>query len=141
MAEIKDQSQKEKETAVKNVIAVMLADGKIVPNEIKFLSTVCQRVGLSEKELKTILQNPQSIQFTPPKNPNNRMQELVDMVWMMLVDGQIDQREMDICIALATRLGFKPSAVGALVQHIVGELNRNKEKQQVNIDINTWLDE
>ena len=50
----KSQSQKERETAVKNVIAVMLADGKIDPNEMKFLSMVCQRAGVSEKELKNI---------------------------------------------------------------------------------------
>ena len=54
------QSQKETETAVKNVIAVMLADGKIDPNEMKFLSMVCQRAGVSEKELKSILQTPRA---------------------------------------------------------------------------------
>lgn len=138
---IKSQSQKERETAVKNVIAVMLADGKIDPNEMKFLSMVCQRAGISEKELKNILQKPQSIKFTPAKSPNDRMQQLIDMVWMMLADGQIDQREMDMCITLATHLGFKPSAVGALVQHIISELKRNREKQQVNIDLNSWLAE
>ena len=137
----KSQSQKERETAVKNVIAVMLADGKIDPNEMQFLSMVCRRVGLSEKELKGILQKPQSIKFTPAKSPNDRMQQLVDMVWMMLADGEIDQREMDMCITLATHLGFKPSAVGALVQHIIAELKKNREKQQVSIDINSWLDE
>ena len=137
----KSQSQQERETAVKNVIAVMLADGKIDPNEMKFLATVCQRAGLSEKELKNILQKPQSIKFTPAKSPNDRMQQLVDMVWMMLADGQIDQREMDMCITLATHLGFKPSAVGALVQHIISELKKNRAKQQVNIDLNSWLDE
>jgi hypothetical protein len=47
------------------------------------------------------------------------MQQLVDMIRIMLADGQIDQREIDLCITLATRMGFRPSQVTALVQHIM----------------------
>ena len=138
---LKSQSQKEKETAVKNLIAVMLSDGKIDPNEMKHLGIVCRRHGMSEKQLKEILKKPQSIKFTVPKEPNARMQQLIDMVWMMLADGQIDQREMDMCIALAMKMGFRPSVVPQLVQHIINEVKRNQQTQKVNVNINDWLDE
>lgn len=137
----KSQSQKEKETAVKNLIAVMLSDGEIDQNEMKHLGIVCRRHGISEKQLKEILSKPQSIKFTVPKEPNDRMQQLIDMVWMMLADGQIDQREMDMCITLATKMGFRPSAVTQLVQHIINEAKRNQQTKRVNVNINDWLDE
>jgi len=135
----KSQSQKEKETTVKNAIAVMLADERIDPNEMQLLSIICQRVGLSEKQFKAILQNPQSIEFTPAKNPNDRMQQLVDMVAMMMIDAEIDPREMEICIHLASKLGFRPSSVTGLVQHIINELEKSRGIQQVNVDVAAYL--
>lgn len=136
---LKSQSQKERETTVKNVIAVMLADGQMDPDEMRFLNAVCQRVGLSEKELKGVLKNPQNIEFTPAKNPNERMQQLIDIIGMMLSDGHIDSREMDICITLATKLGFKPSSVAALVQNIVNQAESSRGAQQVNINVDAFL--
>lgn len=136
---LKNQSQKERETTVKNVIAIMLADGHIDPEEMRFLGMVCQRVGLPEKELKSILKNPQSIEFTPAKAPQERMQQLIDIIGMMLADGHLDTREMDMCINLATRLGFKASAVTALVQQIVNQAQVSRGAQQVNINVNAFL--
>ena len=119
----------------------MLADGKIDPNEQKMLFMMCSKYGINEKQLTEIMKKPQNIKFTAAKEPNARMQQLVDMIWMMLADGQIDQREMDLCITLATQLGFRPSHVTALVQHIIKEIQRNRETQQVNVNIEDWLDE
>lgn len=136
---LKSQAQKENETTIKNAIAIMLADGQIDPNEMDFLITICQRVGLPEKQLKAILQNPQSIEFTPAKNSNERMQQLIDMVWMMMADGHIDAREMDVCITLAAKLGFKASTVGALVQHIINEIDRSRAARQVRVNIDAFL--
>lgn len=137
----KSQSQKERESAVKNLIAVMLSDGKIEDNEKVHLGRVCQRYGVTEKQLKEILQKPQGITFTVPESPNDRMQQLIDIVWMMMIDGHIDQREMDTCIALAVRMGFRPSAVPQLVQHIINEIKKQAQTQKVNVNVNDWLDE
>ena len=136
---IKSRSQKENETTVKNAVAVMLADGQIDPNEMKILVMICQRVGVSEKKLQTIIQNPQSIVFTPAKDPNDRLQQLIDMVAMMMADGDIDPREMDVCITLATRLGFRASAVPALVQHLINQIGQRRGTNQVNVNINAYL--
>jgi uncharacterized tellurite resistance protein B-like protein len=137
----KSQSQKEQESAIKNLIAVMLSDGRIDDNEMKYLGMVCGRYGITEKQLKEILQKPQNITFTVPKDANSRMQQLVDIVSMMMIDGDIDQREMDTCMALAMKMGFRPSAVSQLVQHIINEIKRNVQTRQVNVNINDWLDE
>lgn len=137
----KSQSQKEKESAVKNLIVVMLADGKIDDNEKVHLGRVCNRYGITPKQLEDILKKPQNIKFTVPQNPNDRMQQLIDIVWMMLIDGDIDQREMDVCITMATKMGFRPTAVPQLVQHIVNEIKKQAESQKVNVDVGDWLDE
>jgi uncharacterized membrane protein YebE (DUF533 family) len=106
---------------------------------MNLLATICKRVGLSESELKAILKNPQSIQFTPAQNPNDRMQQLIDMVFMMMADGDIDPREMDICMQLAMKLGFKPSAVSALVQEIINKIEQSRGTQRVKVNLDAFL--
>ena len=134
------QSTKEKKSTVKNVLAVMLADGKITPEEEKFLAAVCVRVGLSPAELKSILDHPESVSFTPAKAPKERIMQLLDVVFMMMIDGEIDQREMRLCQAIATQLGFPASAVPKLVIAIIEGIKKGRERASVASEIEGLLD-
>ena len=128
-----DQATKEKKAAVMNVLAVMFADGKIDETEKKFLGAVCKRVGLSQEELKELLSDPGNIKFTVPESRKERIFQLLDMVFMMMIDGEIDQREMDVCITLATRMGFRPTAVSTIVEAIKKGRNRDQVKEDIEI--------
>jgi len=119
MSWLKTRKSKEIETTVMNLIAVMLADGEVTHEEKVLLSMVCVRVGLSENKLAEILQNPEKVKFTPAKNYEDRMDQLSEVVSMMLVDGNINQVEMDLCIIIALKLGFRPTAVDEIIHDIV----------------------
>ena len=140
MSWFESQSTKEKKSTVKNVIAVMLADGKITSEEEELLAAVCVRVSLSPAELKSILDDPQSVSFTPAKAPKERIMQLLDVVFMMMIDGEIDQREMRLCQAIATQLGFPASAVPKLVMAIIEGIKKGRERTSVASEIEGLLD-
>ena len=140
MSWFESQSTKEKKSTVKNVIAVMLADGKITSEEEELLAAVCVRVSLSPAELKSILDDPQSVSFTPAKAPKERIMQLLDVVFMMMIDGEIDQREMRFCQAIATQLGFPASAVPKLVMAIIEGIKKGRERTSVASEIEGLLD-
>ncbi|HUT88265.1 MAG TPA: hypothetical protein VMY37_02100 [Thermoguttaceae bacterium] len=140
MSWFESQSTKEKKSTVKNVIAVMLADGKITSEEQEFLAAVCVRVGLSPAELKSILDDPQKVSFTPAKAPKERIMQLLDVVFMMMIDGEVDQREMRLCQAIATQLGFPASAVPKLVMAIIEGIKKGRERATVASEIEGLLD-
>ncbi len=119
MSWLKTRNSKEKESTVMNLIAVMLADGEVAQEEKEFLAMVCMRVGLSANNLAEILRKPEKVKFTPPKNYEDRIKQLIDVVCMMLVDGNIDQYEMDMCITIALQLGFHPTAVEEIINKLV----------------------
>jgi len=132
-------STKEKRSAVMNVLKVMSVDGKIEPPEMNFLMAVAKRVGLSEKEMKSILQKPDKVKFVVPKEPSERLAQLMDAVFMMIADGKIDKREMDACMSLATRLEFKPSIVPNLVAHIVHAVKEGRNRDQARRDLSKFV--
>ena len=133
------QASKEKKTAVANAIAVMTADGKIDNSELKLLAAICARVGLSEKKTKEVLANPGKVKFTVPKTREERVRQLIDMVFMMMVDGKIDRREMDVCMTLASRMGFPSSVIPKMMADLIAAIQRGRSREQVRVEIDGFL--
>jgi hypothetical protein len=53
-----------------------------------------------------------------PHNDSDRFDQIFDLVDMMLADGIVDETEMDFCIMMAEKLGFRKAIVGVLVRKI-----------------------
>lgn len=133
--DFESQDMKEKKAAFMNVVAVMAADGKVEPNELRFLEMVRRRVGLSKEETNNILANPKSVKFTVPRSHQERRFQLIDMVYMMLVDGNIDPREMKEVVKFATLLGFHPLVVSKLLKIIFDGIEMKDSRAQVHSDL------
>jgi len=132
------QASNERMAAVMNVTAVMFADGKIDPREMQFLAMVCKRVGVKEDELKRALSDPSKVRFTRPEDPDERARQLTDTVFMMLADGRIDQRELDLCTKFAVLLGFQPSVVPKLLHAVVNGIQKGHSRSQLGHDVAAW---
>jgi len=128
-----------RKSAVRNVIGIMLADGKIDPRERTFLKAVCKRVGITEQELGDLMRNLSGIEFVPVKDDKERVMQLCDMVFMMLADGEIDKRELAFCTVVAQRLGFQPKVVQNLIAKIIADIKRGLLQQGVTKDVADFL--
>ncbi len=133
------QATKEKRVAVKNAILVMMADGRIDKRELAFLLQVCKRVGVSEKEMKKLLDSLKDVKFTVPKSNDERIRQLMDMVFMMMVDGEIDNREMAVCLDLGKHLGFPPAMVGTIVKSVAAAIQGGRSRAEVAVEVGSYL--
>lgn len=133
------QAIKEKKAAIRNLMVVMAADGEIHAKEAKHLAEVCLRVGLSKKHLEELLSAPEKVEFKVPKTLDERAQQLADMVFMMLADGKVDQREMDVCMAFASHMGFPPSIVPDALKAALERIKGGGNRSQVSFDIGSLL--
>ena len=133
MAWFESRNKKEQKTAAMNLLAIMGADREAAPTEIAFFQAACRRIGISEKDLAEMRSdaNEGKMNFVVPKEQKDRSQQLIDMIFMMMVDGKIDQREMDMCISIGTMLGFNPSGIRTLVDKIVDIINKGSDRDQV----------
>ena len=103
---------------LKNLLELAMADGQFDDIEAEYLLSLAQRFNISENELKKLKENANSIEYKPPVNDREKFDHLHQLVRMMLMDGEIHEREMEICKVLASRLGLKSELVDDFIQVI-----------------------
>ncbi len=121
---------KEKKSALKNAVAVMRSDGHISDSEMTMLAVICRRLGLDPKILKEILSHPETIKFVVPSDNQEKVFRLVDIVFMMMADGTVNQNEMNLCKTIASGFGFNPSVIDKLLTSIAESIQKGKDRSQ-----------
>ena len=130
---------KERKSHFKTLVEVAIADGELARSEREFLGILGAKWGLSVKEVTAVLKKPGKVKFVPPKDPGDQLAQLFDIVMMMLVDGVIDRREMDYCMTVASRLGFRPSIVPSLVAKVIEAVKKGASKDKVTSEVSDFL--
>lgn len=122
MAIQKTNAEKAKINHLKNMLTVALADGKIHENEKKFIAAFLIREGIDESEVENILINP-NVEFVVPSLTEDKVRYLKDLVCLMMVDGNIDENELQICKLAALSYGFKPEVIDAMILQIIADIS------------------
>lgn len=130
---------KEKKTLIMNLLAVMFADGKVDDRELEFLRNVAFEIGYSQDDIQAILNNPDNIEFVVSDDPEMRIQQLVDMVLMMMADGEIDAAEMDLCMTIAARMGFNSGIIPQMVEDIAAKMREGRPRDEVDKEVEEFL--
>nr|WKN35858.1 TerB family tellurite resistance protein [Tunicatimonas sp. TK19036] len=103
---------------LKNLIEVAYSDGEFDSVEVDYLLSLAGRFNISEAELKNIKDNPDTIEYEPPTRDQQRFEHLYQLVNMMMIDGVIHDKEIDICKKYAQRLNLRPEFVDDMVEAI-----------------------
>ena len=121
----RSQEEKARLSHVKTLLAVALADGKLEKNEIAAIATVAARENVDVKEVEKMLEGKDSVKFTVPKTDEEKIQQLKDMVTLMMIDGNINEREVALCKAVAAEFGYREEIIEAMVMSIIEEIKKN----------------
>ena len=128
-----------KKSIFRNLAAVAVADGKITEEEKLYLISVGQRLGLQPNECKDAFVNPFSIKLVIPSSDKEKILQLVQLVMMMLADGEIHPKEFDTCSGFAIAMGFDPLIIPNIINTIVNLFNAGKEEQEMESAIDAIL--
>ncbi|HAA14767.1 MAG TPA: hypothetical protein DCE41_24985 [Cytophagales bacterium] len=93
----------------KNLVAVAAADGFLDENEMDFLTEKAEEIGISKEDVDTIISQKDKLQFMVPMNMVDREDQLADIVYMSMIDGEIHDNEYQLCLNIAERLGLTKS--------------------------------
>ena len=140
---MKSRTNDEIKTRMYDLIRIMQADRKIEPNEEILLVKVANRISLSENELKQIIKqvmtNPRSIKVSYPTDPKEKINYLLDMVAMMMVDANIDIREAIICETIAIKPGFRPQIVPEMIKTLIDLAVKNVPRQTIKTELDEFM--
>ncbi|MDX5419200.1 MAG: TerB family tellurite resistance protein [Hymenobacteraceae bacterium] len=103
---------------ITNLGALAKADGHVDPTEMDFIISIGEKHGMKPSEVRSLLSHVEEVKPQLPTNDSERFDQIYDLVEMMLADGIVDESEMEFCISMAARLGFKKAIVGVLVRKI-----------------------
>ena len=69
-------------------------------------------------QLDEIIDDASQIDISVPDNEEDQFEYLFNVVQMMMIDGKLYQKELDYCIQVAIKLGFKKIIVTVLIRAI-----------------------
>ena len=93
-------------------------DGHMDEGEYHFILKTAQRFEI-EVDFEELHQNLNNISLDPEASKRFGFDFLFDMSWLILVDGEIDDQEMELGVDLGSRLGFQPNSIKQIVLSII----------------------
>jgi uncharacterized membrane protein YebE (DUF533 family) len=124
---------------LKNLIALAKADGIISESELEYLYLIGEKNGLKEQEVTSLINDSKNTDIVVASNDAQRFDHIFELVQMMLSDGVIEDNEMDFCIAMAEKLGFRKAIVGILVRKISLGLSTGLDKEAIKNEAESFL--
>ncbi len=124
---------------IKNLIALSRVDGIVSEQEREHIFKIGIKYGFKEYEVDELLHEAPNFEIRVPKNNEERFDQIFDLVQMMLSDGVIEGNEMDFCIDMAERLGFRKAIVGVLVRKISEGVSSGQSKDAIRKEAHAFL--
>lgn len=98
------------------------------------------QLGISKDELHFILNKPESIHYEEPSTQVEAIERVYDIVYMIYLDGIVEDVELEVTMKYAEKLGFRPHIVGDLLKAIVTAPYDGIEKSQVRQELSSLLE-
>ena len=123
-----------------NLGALAKIDGHVDSAEMNYIIAIGKKNGLRQEEVRSLLANANSAKFEMPANDSDRFDQIYDLVEMMLADGIVDDNEMDFCVEMAEKLGFKKAIVGVLVRNISLGVKDGQSREHIKQESQAFLE-
>lgn len=114
-----------------NLGTLAKADGHMDAAEMEHIISIGERKGMRPQEVRSLLANCHDAKQTLPDNDLDRFDQIYDLVEMMLADGIVDDSEMDFCIDIASKMGFRKSVVGVLIKKITTGVKDGLDREEI----------
>lgn len=125
---------------IANLVAIAKSDGNFSMAEKRLIFEIGEKNGISNEKVKDIIKSEKPIKFKIPKNDSKRFDQVADLAQMLLADGtSYSETQIDACIELAEKLGFKKAMVGILVRKIVIGLSNGKTVEELKTECADFL--
>lgn len=91
----------------RNMVMIAASDGEISPEELNLLQKIGKQISLSKNQINEIINSSETYPMTPPSNREERFEQIVNLVQMVVSDGKIEDSEINILERIAVGIGYK----------------------------------
>ncbi|GAB3526382.1 hypothetical protein GCM10027443_01450 [Pontibacter brevis] len=101
-----------------NMVLVAMADKYIDEKESDFLLSIGQQLDLSAEDTLPITDNLSSLSFIIPQEGLQKTLELQALVMMVLQDGEVEEREYNLCLEYTRQIGYSKEILDELISKL-----------------------
>lgn len=130
---------REEKQHLNNLVALAKQDGEIDQHEMAYLWKIAKKNGFEHDEFLDLLEEVSSEEFHAPKNDAERFEQLFELVELMRADGSIHEKELDFCIEVANKFGFRKAIAGVAVRKLAVDLDNGLDKEAIRQDFQNFL--
>lgn len=109
---------------------IALVDDEFSQSEWELLSSFAISRGVSENELKDFLANPVG-QITYPRNEEDKLDYLCELVNMIWIDGKITSEERELFGKFYDNFGFPSDQKEFIVEEILDKKNKDLSNEEL----------
>jgi tellurite resistance protein len=99
----------------KNLYLVAAADGEISPREAALLQEAADTLGLVQEDIDRVKEAWPDLSLMIPEDEDERRYLLENLVYMMMIDGEIDEQEYEVCAVFARSIGVDETQIEAII--------------------------
>lgn len=119
----RSKEKNEKYGHLQSLVALALSDGKLSEVEKEAIGLICQREGLTPDDLKKALSEVRpNTEHVFPSDDETKVRYLMDMVALMMIDGDINTNEFVLCKVAARAMGYRDEVIDAMMQDIMNNM-------------------
>lgn len=111
------------------LVQIAMADNIISEQELELLHRIGHRIGLTDREIKDLIEKTDKSNHIPPYAFSERFEQVYTVVKMILVDGIIDKDEMRLANNFASNSGFKDSEIPKLLVILISGIKQGKSEE------------
>jgi uncharacterized tellurite resistance protein B-like protein len=115
----------------KNLLSVAYADGILDRAELEFLFKKSDKYYISAEDVEGLIEN--TIHITPLEiaDRDDRAKKMLELIQMMLIDGEASEIEKRLCASFGVSIGFLAEKVEAIVDSVIHMLDDGRSEYQV----------
>src|SRR5690606_33541053 len=121
----------DKKAELNVLINLAATDANVAEKEAKLIHIIGQANGISKDEIDEMIKNPQPISNSSALTPDQKFEQLYNLIQLMKMDGQVFRSEVVFCEQIAERLGYKKGVVGELSQHVYSDPSITSDREML----------
>ena len=110
------EEEKYKIVYFKNIIAVAYADGIFDPLEKEFLIEKAQELDIPIENVDTLMEEVKQLARIIPVEGFPKEEQLADAITTAIVDGEVHNKEIEVCMEIGKVLGFEEKYIISLIE-------------------------
>jgi uncharacterized tellurite resistance protein B-like protein len=114
-----------------NLVMLARVDGNVDESERALLARIANRLSLSDDQVKSICDDTHSYPSVPPVSKEERYDRLIQLIQMILVDGEVESSESRLIEKYSIALGFVEAESAQIASEIITELKAGKSREDI----------